>query len=156
MKNLMIPYKGFGVYRFLDETKKTIYIGVSDNINRRMTREHFTKNGHLSKRGKDYSKVARVDIIKLEDPADAAGLELYLIDKYKPLWNKKDKHNSIVMRKYRDAKYYEQLENWKPYIFIKQFDEDKIVLNKKQSWIAIGFAYALFISIIAFSFLNFF
>ena len=48
----MLPYKGDGVYRFLDDTKKTIYIGVSDNIDRRMTKEHFTKNGHLTKRGK--------------------------------------------------------------------------------------------------------
>lgn len=146
----MLPYKGDGVYRFLDDTKKTIYIGVSDNIDRRMTKEHFTKNGHLAKRGKKYSEVARVDIIKLEDPADAAGLELYLIDKYKPKWNDRGKRKSINMRKYRDASYYENLERWKPYMFFKEFNEDKIKLSKKQGWAAIGFAYALFISIIVF------
>ena len=154
MKNLMLPYKGYGVYRFLDEYKRVIYIGMSDNINRRMTKEHFTKNGHLFKRGKDYSQVARVDIIKLEDPADTAGLELYLIDKYKPLWNKKDKRRSLTMLKYRDQDYYEQLEHWKPYIFIKQFDEDKIILSKKHGWIAVGFAYAVFISILVLNFIK--
>ena len=41
-------------------------------------------------------KVARVDIIKLEDPADAAGLELYLIDKYKPKWNDRGKGNLLI------------------------------------------------------------
>ena len=127
----MFPYKGYGVYRFLDDTKKTIYIGVSDNIDRRMTKQHFTKNGHLAKRGKRYSEVARVDIIKLEDPADAAGLELYLIDKYKPKWNNRGKSKSIDMRKYRNASYYENLEKWKPYIFFKEFNENKIKLSKK-------------------------
>ena len=39
----MLPYKGDGVYRFLDDTKKTIYIGVSDNIDRGMTKSILLK-----------------------------------------------------------------------------------------------------------------
>ena len=83
-----------------------------------MTKEHFTKNGHLTKRGKKYSEVARVDIIKLEDPADA-GLELYLIDKYKPKWNDRKKGNLLICVNIEMFSYYENLEKWKPYIFLK-------------------------------------
>ena len=151
MKLLVSPYKSYGIYRFLDECKNTIYIGKSNNINRRISREHFKGESHLTKRDKDFRKVARVDIIKLEDNADTSGLEIYLIDKYKPVWNDKDKSKSLSMNKYRDKNYYEQLENWKPYLFIKEFDQDKIKFNKIQSYIAVGFVYAIFIAIVVVS-----
>lgn len=145
---MIIKYKGYGVYRFLDDYKNTIYIGMTDNIYRRLFEQHFTKNGHLAKRGKDYNKVAKVEYIKLNDPADTSGFEMYLIDKYKPIWNSSGKRKSINMLDYKQKDYYESIEKWETARVFREFDEDKVKLNRNQVRLAIVATYAMFIAII--------
>ena len=81
-------YTSFGCYRFLDDQANVIYIGSSKNIHRRLFSQHF-KRGHLSK--ECYDNTAKIEIIKTKDYATALALEIYLIDKYLPRFNKKDK-----------------------------------------------------------------
>lgn len=143
---MIIKYRGYGVYRFLDEYKKTIYIGMTDNVYRRLFEQHFTKNGHLNKRGKNYNEVAKVEYIKLDNPADTSGFEMYLIDKYKPRWNMSGKRRSFEMLEYSQQDYYENLEKWETARVFKEFDEDKIRLNKRQAKLAIVATYIFFIA----------
>lgn len=147
---MVIKYKGYGVYRFLDSSKNTIYIGKSKNIYKRLFEQHFTKNGHLSLRGKDYNEVAKVEYIKLDDPADMAGLEIYLIDKYRPKWNKTDKRKDINNINYSQKHHYDNLEKWITARVFKPFDEEKIQINKRQSRLMLIFTYLMFILIMVY------
>ena len=44
--------------------------------------------------------------------------------------------------------YYEKLENWKTYYKFKEYDKDKIELNKKQDTIVMAISYIVFILVI--------
>lgn len=145
---MIIKYKGYGVYRFLDDYKNVLYIGMTDNIYRRLFQQHFTKNGHLHKRKKDYNKVARVEYIELNDPADTSGFEMYLIDKYDPLWNDRGKRKSLDILNYNQKEYYESIEKWKTARLFREYDEDKIKVDKRQGRLAIALTYAMFIFLI--------
>ena len=114
-------YKGYAVYRFLDENKNIIYIGMTNNAYRRIFKQHFTNHGHLP--DECYKSTCRVDIVKLENNLEAKGLENYLINKYRPKFNKKDKEKDIfIINKYgRLGDFYSSLEHWKPFRKLKNF-----------------------------------
>lgn len=116
-------YKGYGVYRFLDKNEKVIYIGMTNNIWRRIMNQHFKKNGHLSQ--ECYSQTARVDIIKLKNNLECKALEEYLINKYRPKFNKRDKNKS-----YGYIEQYEKMEKWRPYRKLRDFNEAPAVTDK--------------------------
>ncbi len=116
-------YKGYGVYRFLDKDKNVIYIGMTNNIWRRIMNQHFKNSGHLSQ--ECYSQTARVDIIKLKNNLECKALEEYLINKYRPKFNKRDKHKS-----YGYIEQYEEMEKWKPYRKLRDFNEAPVVVDK--------------------------
>lgn len=147
-------YTRYGIYRFLDEYKNVVYIGKTNNLYRRLYKEHFTNRGHLAKRGYNYNEVARVDVIKLKDPAITSAMEIYLIDKYKPKWNNTDKRKDIEMLDYHLQDYYSRLEKWELGRKLKVFNEERITLNKKQNRLAIAITYFMFISIIAIYFIK--
>ena len=146
MYGITIKYKGPGCYRFLDTLENTIYVGSSKNMHTRLN-QHFSKKG--SNVGKEaYGKTARVEIIKTDDYATALALEQYLINKYKPKYNKKDKDHNINSKAVANEEYYEKLENWQLYYKLKKLDKEKIDLTKKQDKFAIAVAYVLFFLII--------
>ncbi len=139
-------YTGYGVYRFLDKDKNIIYIGMTNNIWRRIMNQHFKNSGHLSQ--ECYSQTARVDIIKLKNNLECKALEEYLINKYKPKFNKRDKHKS-----YGYIEQYEEMEKWKPYRKLRDFNEAPITVDKDNIIFVIIFI-AMFLGY--FIYINFF
>lgn len=143
---LIARYKGAGCYRFLDTLENIIYVGSTKNIHTRLN-QHFSKNG--SNVGKEaYMKTARVEIIKTDDYATALALEQYLINKYKPKYNKKDKAHNINSKAVVNEDYYAKLENWQLYYVLKKLDKEKIDLTKKQDRALVVVAYSMFILLI--------
>lgn len=142
----MLKYTGSGVYRFLDTMENTIYVGSSKSVDRRLKSHFGGKQGHLGKNV--YSQVARVEVCKCADYPTALALEQYLINKYKPRYNKKDKDHNINSKVVSNNEFYESLENWKTYYKFKEYDKDKIELNKKQDTIVMAISYIVFVLVI--------
>ena len=142
----MIRYEGPGCYRFLDTSENIIYIGSSKNIQRRLNSHFGGKQGHLGKNV--YSQVARVEVCKCEDYPTALALEQVLISKYRPRFNTKDKSSNINYKPTKNMDYYENLENWKTYYKFKEYDKNKIELNKKQDTVVMAISYIVFILVI--------
>ena len=146
MKLLLTRYKGPGCYRFLDTLENTIYIGSAKNIDRRL-RSHFNgKQGHLGK--EVYNQVARVEICKCKDYPSALALEQFLINKYKPRYNSKDKAHNINSKVVANPDVYENMEAWEVYYKLRNLDKEKIDLTKKQDRAVIAIAYVVFFLII--------
>ena len=143
MYGITIKYKGPGCYRFIDTTENTIYIGSAKNIHTRLN-QHFSNKG--SNVGKEaYGKTARVEICKCDDYATALAMEQYLINKYKPRYNKKDKSHNINSKVVANPEYYENLENWQLYYELQKLDKEKINLNNKQDKLMMAVTYAVFV-----------
>ena len=118
---LLTRHKGPGCYRFLDTLENTIYIGSAKNIDRRL-RSHFNgKQGHLGKGV--YNQVARVEICKCEDYPSALALEQFLINKYKPRYNSKDKAHNINSKVVANPDTYESMEKWELYYKLRNLDK---------------------------------
>ena len=143
---LLTRYRGPGCYRFLDTLENTIYVGSAKNIDRRL-RSHFNgKQGHLGK--EVYNQVARVEICKCEDYPSALALEQFLINKYKPRYNKKDKDHNINSKVVSNNEFYENIEAWEVYYKLRSLDKEKIDLTKKQDRALVVVAYSMFILLI--------
>ena len=142
-----INYNSYAVYRFLNESKSTIYVGRSKHIFTRIYKQHFTNKGHLPK--KCYDETCLVEIIKLDNNAECKALEDYLIEKYRPKYNKQDKSKSYKIQSFGELEgYLENLEKWKRYRFFRDFNTDSINMNKKSAIASYVFCILLFVSII--------
>lgn len=146
-------YKGYGVYRFLDRDMKTVYIGMTNNAYRRIYQQHFTNRGHLPI--ECYNSVARVDLIKLNNNLECKGLEDYLINKYKPKFNKKDKSKDpFILDQYGQlGEVYSNMENWKTFRTLKLFNAPKSNSRKLSLFENIVFAIILVVAVLGASFL---
>ena len=140
---MLLKYVGSGCYRFLDELENVIYIGVAENIDRRLNTHFRGKQGHLGK--KVYDQVARVEITKTDDYPTALALENVLINKYKPKYNTKDKKHNMDSKVVDNPDLYYKLENWELYIKRKKLDREKIKLTKKQDKMLLVLSYVVFI-----------
>lgn len=148
MFNIQKKYESFGCYRFLDNQANTIYIGSSKNIHRRLFSQHF-KRGHLPQ--ECYNNTAKIEIIKTKDYPTALALEIYLIDKYLPKYNKKDKRKDLFnATKFDNPEYYQKLERWELYYSFRDFDFDKIAMTRKQNKLALAITIVFFFSIITY------
>lgn len=143
----MFRYHGPGCYRLLNDYKETIYVGVAKDIDTRFNQHFRWKNSHL-KNTNAIKETAKFEIIKTESNGVALDLEQYLINKYKPKYNKRDKSHNINSKVTSNTERYENLEMWQTYYKIREFDEEKIKLTKKQSIMVILAMYLFFISII--------
>lgn len=74
------------IYQFLDTEKFPLYIGITNNIKRRISQEHFTSRGHLS--DECYIKTKTIIYSECYNRDDAVIKEHYLINKLKPQYNK--------------------------------------------------------------------
>lgn len=145
-------YTSFGCYRFLDDEAKTIYVGSSKNIHRRLFSQHF-KRGHLDK--ECYSSTAKIEIIKTNDYATALALEQYLIDEYRPKYNKRDKSKNLFAHThFENIDYYKKLEKWHLYHTFREYNFNKIKTSKKEAYISLAISYAMFIFIIVYMIAN--
>lgn len=105
---LLTRYRGPGCYRFLDTLENTIYVGSAKNIDRRLCSHFNGKQGHLGR--EVYNQVARVEICKCADYPTALALEQFLINKYKPRYNSKDKAHNINSKVVANPDVYENME----------------------------------------------
>lgn len=78
--------KTFYLYRFLDKNNDVIYIGRTNDINRRILREHFTHKTHLDIRC--YLETEKVEYVKFENESEQVAYEAILINKQKPKFNR--------------------------------------------------------------------
>ena len=143
---LLTRYKGAGCYRFLDTLENVIYVGSAKNIDRRLCSHFHGKQGHLGR--EVYNQVARVEICKCEDYPTALALEQFLINKYKPRYNKKDKDHNINSKVVSNNEFYENIEAWEVYYKLRSLDKEKIDLTKKQDRALVVVAYSMFILLI--------
>lgn len=152
MFNIQNKYESFGCYRFLNREAKTIYIGKSKNVHRRLFSQHFKKNktyGDLPIQC--YLDTCKIEIIKCKDHAQTVALEQYLIDKYLPKYNTSDKRKDIFNKSYfENQEQYEQLEKWKLYYIFREYDFNKIKINKRQYKLSLICTFAFFILLISY------
>ena len=144
----MKKYRGCGCYRFIDELGKVIYVGSAKNIDRRI-HSHFSKSGHLPK--ECYQSVAIVEVTKTESYGKALDLEQYLINKYKPRYNKRDKSHNINSKVVKDEEEYDKLEHWRTYYKFRELKQletppPKTIIDK----ILVSLGYALLLGGIVF------
>lgn len=83
------------VYRFLDEDNNMIYIGKTNNLNNRM-RQHFS-TGHLNQ--EVYNMVKSIEYLYFESEADQHVAEMFLVNKYKPIFNTDGKKKDVLTLK---------------------------------------------------------
>ena len=114
------------VYRFLDFDGKVIYIGKTKNLSKRVF-THFSKKGHLP--DECYLSCCKIEYMEFESATDMDLAEIYLINKYSPIYNKmsnnkdyctwdlevnedwKDYEYNIQLSKFRFIKYKEDICN---------------------------------------------
>lgn len=149
MFNIQKKYTECGCYRFLDNQAQTIYIGSSKNIHRRLFSQHF-KRGHLPK--ECYDSTCKIEIIKTKDYAQALATEIYLIDKYKPRFNKKDKSKDLFTQtKFDNVELYKRLDkSWRLYYSFREYDFNKIETTKLQNRLALAITVVFFITVIGY------
>lgn len=80
------------VYKFVDYYNNIIYIGKSNNLEKRM-KQHFT-NGHLPT--ECYEQVARIFFIFVDGKTDTDIMETFLINKYYPKFNTEKQFREIL------------------------------------------------------------
>lgn len=73
------------IYKFLDKEQNDLYVGITNDIKRRITQEHFTNRGHLGY--SCYTEVEYVVYSKCYSKDDARIKERYLINKLNPKYN---------------------------------------------------------------------
>ena len=143
MYGITIKYKGPGCYRFIDTTENTIYIGSSKNIHTRLNQHFSNKGSNVDKEA--YKRTARVEIIKTKNYGQALDLEQYLINEYKPKYNKRDKSHNMNSKVVHNEEEYKKLENWQLYYKLKELNKEKIKLSKKEDRALMFVGYAVFI-----------
>lgn len=80
------------LYRFLDRNDNVIYIGRTNNIERRILKEHFTPNTHIVP--ECYLEVEKVEYAEFEFESEEVAYEAILINQLHPKYNKQFKDNA--------------------------------------------------------------
>lgn len=153
MFNIQKKYTECGCYRFLDSQAQVIYIGSAKNIHRRLFSQHFKKNGgHSHLPIECYNSTCKIEIVKTKDYAQALALEIYLIDKYKPKFNKKDKSKNLFSQtKFDNVELYKRLDkSWRLYYMFREYDFNKIETTKKQNRMALALTVIFFFTLIGY------
>ncbi|HAK41562.1 MAG TPA: hypothetical protein DCM59_00995, partial [Clostridium sp.] len=115
---------GFYVYKFLNKNKDIIYIGQTNDIMRRIGKQHFTSHGHLSQ--ECYKETTQVFFAQLPSKTDMDIIERYLIGKYRPKYN--EVHNNYdVSLSIDEPKWIE---------YQKDYMAQKALINQLKSQIA--------------------
>ena len=84
-QRVVIILAKYYVYRFLDADGNIIYIGKTNNIEKRMSNQHFSSSGHLTR--ECYVGTDSIGYAELKSDNAMRIYEIYLISKHKPLYN---------------------------------------------------------------------
>lgn len=133
--------KGY-VYRFVDTNNRTLYVGKTINLDKRMS-EHWSKNSHLKKQGRGdiYEKVQRIEYIKYKSEFEALQKELEYINYYKPPYNRASKIKQVI-----DIP--PDIDKWKVYRILKQVPEADARLQQRREKLIPVIIATLYIAII--------
>lgn len=86
-----ITFTGYYVYRFLDENYKTLYVGKTEYLERRLY-NHFY-HGHLPK--ECYSQVKHIQYLKCNTLADMCIKEIFYVNSWYPDFNSDTKDKDL-------------------------------------------------------------
>lgn len=75
----------FFLYKFIDSNENIIYIGRTNDIRRRILKEHFSDNTHLS--SECYIDTERVEYTEIVNESEEVAYEAILINQYRPKYN---------------------------------------------------------------------
>ena len=73
------------IYRFLDEEENILYIGRTNDLERRILAEHFTDLGHLPM--ECYKSIDKIEYTEVLNESEEVAYEAVLINKIKPSYN---------------------------------------------------------------------
>lgn len=124
MYGITIKYKGPGCYIFIDTTDNTIYIGSAKKIHTRLNQHFSNKGSNVDKEA--YKSTALVEIIKTKSYGQALDLEQYLINEYKPRYNKRDQSPNINSKVVNNEEEYKKLENRQLYYELQKLDKENV------------------------------
>lgn len=106
----------FYLYRFINFSGEIIYIGRTNDINRRIINEHFTNNTHLP--ADCYLETEKIEYTKIENESEEVAYEAILINKIRPKYNSQFIDNGSFVVELPDFKWfpfewqYENQFNW--------------------------------------------
>lgn len=115
-------YSGSWLYLFYDKYGTIIYVGKTNRLLTRLTREHFTKAGHLAQ--ECYDKVAAVKCVRVNNKANQMVAERYLINKHKPQYNNQDVFDGDVYT----IPWIDDLQ-WENWELLKPMTEQEYILH---------------------------
>lgn len=139
------------VYRFIDGNNKVIYVGKTNNLDRRFG-QHFNKSGHLPK--ECYNSVWKMEYIKVDSELNALLLETYYINKYRPKFNRLNKTYRATSTENVNLK--DIKDNWKifrivhPSLAPKQPKSKKLTLKQNIIFYSIAFISIVIVTVIYF------
>ena len=129
------------VYRFLDSKYNVIYIGKTCRKLESRMEEHFGGKGHLDKQW--YKDTCRIEYLKFKTDADSLLVETYLINKYRPQYNKANKSKWEGQTIKLDIK-----EDWKLYKQLKLPSRERPINKFKNMIYSLGMSLILFFIIL--------
>lgn len=97
--------KKYCVYRFIDYNKNICYVGLTDDIKRRMQNYKIGKNKDI-----DFESIKTVEYQEFKSRIDMAIRELYYINLYKPIYNKRDKITGEMETKLEEKQWNKYVE----------------------------------------------
>ena len=104
--------------------------------------EHFGGKGHLDK--ECYRSTYRIEYLKFKTDADSLLVETYLINKYRPIYNKANKSKYEGQTIKLDIK-----EDWKLYKQLKLPSRERQIVNKFKNMVCnLGISLILFFIIL--------
>lgn len=112
------------VYKFIDYQDNIIYIGKTNNLEKRM-QQHFFR-GHLDK--ECYNHVKQIFFMFVDGKTNVDMMETFLINKYHPKYNTEKQFNEILKLHNNDFLSYEEGE-WLELYFV--FRNNNIILSTK-------------------------
>lgn len=92
----------FCLYRFMDIDGKIIYIGRTNDIERRILKEHFTDNTHLP--NQCYLETEKVEYAEIVNESEEVAYEAILINEIRPKYNtqfKDEGHFDVQLPKFK-------------------------------------------------------
>lgn len=73
------------LYRFLNSSNDVLYIGRTNDIHRRILKEHFTDKTHLPEQC--YLDIDRIEYVEITHESEAVAYEAMLINRLRPKYN---------------------------------------------------------------------